>query len=84
MDAHRIVRRVERRRFGQALLEHGDPPVERREIRPFEVVAVDRMRRGHQHAPHVAVRDEPVVCGAQQLLGPARIAVKQCDAEIER
>ena len=65
------------------LLEHGDPAIERREIGPFEVMAIDGVRRCHQHPPHVAAGDEPIVSAVEQLFCALRIAVQQRNAQIQ-
>ena len=54
INAQRIVRRVERWRRAEMPVEDTDPAVERREIRPFEIVTINGVRGGHQHAPQIA------------------------------
>src|SRR5436309_13958050 len=84
IDAQRIVGRIEGRRRAEVTIENGDPAVERRKIRPFEVVTVDGMRGGHQHPAQIAALLEAVVGDAQQLFGAMRLRVVYRDALLLR
>ncbi len=77
VHAQRVGRVLERRRGVEQALEDRDPAVERREVGPFEVVAIDGGRGGEELAVHVAGALERGVRGGKHGLGARGIGVEQ-------